>query len=162
MNARKVRAAHTKIRKGFLLSPMRLLLSPMRLQVYSALVKLGPSTSGEITRYLSTSRTGNPSYHRRLSELARLGVVTRTRGFTCSVTGRKADVWQANGELPRDKMLPRSPKGISKEALYLGLSEIYFLIHRYRRLEPNYNAPQHLLDLCGWIGRRGAAMSARK
>lgn len=155
MNARKVRAAHTKIRKGFL-------LSPMRLQVYSALVKLGPSTSGEITRYLSTSRTANPSYHRRLSELARLGVVTRTRGYTCSVTGRKADVWQANGELPRDKMLPRAPKGISKEALYLGLSEIYFLIHRYRRLEPNYNAPQHLLDLCGWIGRRGAAMSARK
>lgn len=137
------------------------LLSPARLRVFADLVHHGPSTAGEITKRLSTVRTANPSFHRRLSELEFLGVVERKRRTLCPVSGRSADLWEITGKLPCSSIVPRAPKGILKESMFLGLAEIYFLIHRYRRIEPNYNAPKHLNDLCFWISRHGVRKAMR-
>lgn len=153
MSKRELRATYDKIRKGFL-------LSPMRMQVYQFIYKHGPSTTGEINASLATSRTGNPSYHRRLAEMEELDVVRRVRS-KCRATGRVVDRWHLTGRLPRATSVPRYPKGILKETLYLGLEEIFFLIHRFRRLNPEYSAPKHLTDLCMWLGRRGMGLAKR-
>lgn len=79
------------------------LLSPMRLRVYNALCQFGPATSGELTVHLLKSgpNTGNPSFHKRLSELEDRGVAMRTRIRKDAHSGDEAWEWQVvTGALP--------------------------------------------------------------
>lgn len=146
---KEVRAAFKKIKKDKL-------LSPARMRVYAFLVRNGPSTAGEVTQALHADDTGNPSFHRRLAELARLGVVHRGEKFVCSVTGRMAVVWTPTEKLPKGKIEYRR-NGILRETLYLGVDEIGHLISRVQRVNKRYHPTKALIDLCDWLVHRAAS-----
>jgi len=76
------------------------LLSKMRQQVYEYLYHCGPATGAEIDRELKMVGGGRGHYHKRLSELERLGVAKRVGTRECKVTGRRAEMWDVTSSLP--------------------------------------------------------------
>lgn len=75
-------------------------LSKMRLQAFYGVCFYGPLTRSELDQRLKLPYEVNPSYHKRLSELARLGVVAVVGKRPCTVTGRICEVWAATGNKP--------------------------------------------------------------
>lgn len=76
------------------------LLSRMRLMVYEHLFKHGPLTRSELDNQLKGPNEVNPSYHKRLSELERQGVVKTVGRKACSITGRECELWDVTSALP--------------------------------------------------------------
>ena len=78
------------------------LLSRMRCRVYDCLYQHGPMTAGELTHMLKGPNEVHPSYHRRLDELAVLGVAQRIPGGErpCKVTGYVCTLWDVTDALP--------------------------------------------------------------
>ena len=64
------------------------ILPKQRAMVYKAVFAFGPITGRELNRDLA-----GPSYHKRLSELERLGVIREDGVKKCGVTGRNAVAW---------------------------------------------------------------------
>lgn len=76
------------------------LLSRMRFVVYDHLFHHGPLTAVELSSQLKGPKEVSPSYHKRLSELERLGVVRTVDRRECSITGREAELWDVTSRLP--------------------------------------------------------------
>lgn len=53
-----------------------------------------PMTANEITAVLKSDDEVNVSYHKRLSELERAGIIKRADSRKCTVTGRTACTWR--------------------------------------------------------------------
>ena len=89
------------------------LLSPMRLRVYNALRQFGPATSGELTvQFLKMGpNIGNPSFHKRLSELEDRGVAVRTSIRKDKYSGDEAWEWQAVSDILPVKPQKKANKG---------------------------------------------------
>lgn len=64
-------------------------------KVYRALHQLGPSTGSEIDDHFKSRST-----HKRLSELKRMGYVSCVGSRPCKITGKRAQIWKANLEVP--------------------------------------------------------------
>ena len=76
------------------------LLSKMRLKVYEHLFNHGPLTRSELDSQLKGPAEVNPSYHKRLSELERQGVIRTVGRKACSITGREVELWDVTANLP--------------------------------------------------------------
>jgi hypothetical protein len=77
------------------------LLSGMRLEAYKAIYTHGPMTGRELDLYMYGVAGQGRDYHKRLSELAALGVVREVERRPCNVTGKQAYVYDViPGALP--------------------------------------------------------------
>ena len=76
------------------------LLSAQRLEVYEALCRRGPQTGMELEAWLTPQGHARGHKHKRLSELARLGLVRERPARRCRVTGHMAVEWEALDQLP--------------------------------------------------------------
>lgn len=74
--------------------------------VYDHVYKNGPLTANELNVALAKPGEKVPGYHKRLSELERIGVVTRTGARDCKVTGREAVTWDVTDSLPKKDKAP--------------------------------------------------------
>lgn len=80
------------------------LLSERRLQVYEALFRHGPCTSGELFARALVGKTNlsvMTQSRARFTELRDLGVIREVGVKKCTATGRNAIVWDVTGGLPR-------------------------------------------------------------
>ena len=100
------------------------LVSKMRLRVYDWLYRSGPSTQSEVTAGLKGQGEVNPSYHKRLSELERQGLVESVSERPCSITGRNCIAWQTT-DLCMPRPLPKAKKSKAKT-----IEELDLLIDR--------------------------------
>lgn len=62
--------------------------------VLQALIDCGPMTRSELDKSLAGPGEVNPSYHKRLSELERLGLVRAGKRRPCRVSGRTCIEWE--------------------------------------------------------------------
>lgn len=53
-----------------------------------------------------SAKIGIPSAYRRLSEVARLGLVKKSSSRPCSVTGRKASTWEKDDSPQKQDLRP--------------------------------------------------------
>lgn len=81
------------------------LLSRMRWLVYDYLFRHGPATSREIDDGMRSPGEVRPSYHKRLSELERLGVACVV-GEKVDSTGHTAVLWDVTSALPAGVIAP--------------------------------------------------------
>ena len=70
-------------------------LSRQRMAVFELLVKHGPLTGRELDRLQRAAGETGADYHKRLSELKRLGYAKDVRKRPCRVTGKMAWEWVA-------------------------------------------------------------------
>lgn len=92
-------------------------LSRMRLRVYDWRYTNGEATRSELDQGMKSAGEVNPSYHKRLSELERMGLVSVMHERPCKVTGRVCMAWETTNltnPLPLTK-----PKNKSKRVLAL-------------------------------------------
>ncbi len=75
-------------------------LNEMQLEVLAGMFTHGPATGVELTAKMKTPAQVSLSYHKRLSELERMGAVYVVRRRPCSVTGRRAIEWDVTAGLP--------------------------------------------------------------
>lgn len=76
------------------------LLGRMALEVYEALCRRGPMTGREIDAFLARPGETRTSYHKRLPELARMGLARSLPARPCVVTGQLAVAWEALDRMP--------------------------------------------------------------
>lgn len=88
------------------------LLSRTRWLVYETLFQKGPCTARELDKWLATPGDTKTSYHKRLSELERMGVVQTVGERPCSMTGVNATLWDVTDRLPikYEKKMPMYQK----------------------------------------------------
>jgi len=91
-------------------------LSRMRWKVYEHLFHHGPLTRSELDSRLKGPKEVNPSYHKRLSELERQGVVKTVGRRACSITGRECELWDVTANLPVAFVREQSKEQLFKEA----------------------------------------------
>lgn len=130
------------------------LLSRMRWIVYDDLAMNGPSTAGEVTNRLMGAKVGNPSYHRRLSELEELKIVHRTGTRTCNITGYDAEVWEViPNALPQGKIKPRVGHTPKRRQIASALESILDLIE-FKEANGGYVVSADLMDTFRWLAHR--------
>ena len=83
-------------------------LSDMRWRVYDFLYKNGPLTGRELDAKMASPNETRTSYHKRLTELERMGLVCIVTERNCHVTGHMAIEWDVT-----DK---KEPKPLVKSA----------------------------------------------
>jgi len=76
------------------------LVGRVQLEVYELLARRGPLTGREIDAALARPGESRTSYHKRTSELARMGLVAEAGHRPCGVTGHQAVTWRALDRLP--------------------------------------------------------------
>lgn len=76
------------------------LLSRVRLLVWEELARRGPVTGRELDAALAQPGETRTSYHKRLSELQRVGLARVVGTRACRVTGREAEAWEAVDAIP--------------------------------------------------------------
>lgn len=81
------------------------LVTRMRLKVYNWIYENGPATRSELDAALRGPGEVNPSYHKRLSELERMGIVETAPERACGVTGRNC-VTRQTTDLASPRPLP--------------------------------------------------------
>ncbi len=72
----------------------------MQKRVYSVVYNQGPMTANEINQACLQEGEVAPSYHKRLSELERMGVVQRVGVRACKVSGRECEAWDVTDSMP--------------------------------------------------------------
>jgi len=100
-------------------------LGAMQFQVYEFLFRKGPSTAGEVNAGLAFQGQVSASFHKRLSELERMGVVDREDVRPCRVTGRNAITWKTTNRLPSKALIEPNTNRLTiherrEIAFYLG------------------------------------------
>jgi hypothetical protein len=138
-------AAYNEIRESGLLSRMRWV-------VYDHLYHHGPLTRTEVDLNLKRDDEVNPSYHKRLSELERVGVVTTVGRKTCAITGKECELWDVTDALP----IPVEPNKLTRptrKELAEAASELRDIYRSLRRWgHPGFS--DNLLRVCRWMASR--------
>jgi hypothetical protein len=116
MRATSVAAYHEIVAKG--------LLPKARLRAYTDVYDNGPVTSRELE-----DRTGDPNGHRRLRDLADLGVIEEVGTRVCRITGMEVIAWSVNGNLPSGRVQtvtgPPRPRKAELEEVVGILRKVY-------------------------------------
>jgi len=76
------------------------LLSKKRLEVYRAILKTAPCTSGEAFSIMTTKENQISQSRARFTELRELGVVYEKGNRKCKITGRNVIEWDLTDKLP--------------------------------------------------------------
>lgn len=97
------------------------LLSTLRLQVYRAVVTVGPMTAQECWHYLrdQRAREGDARINGitpRFSELERLGVIHEVEKRPCTITGNICVVWGTTNQRPLPTSALRGRSRAAKKA----------------------------------------------
>ena len=101
------------------------LLSKKRLEVYVAILKKAPCTSGEAFAIMTTKENQISQSRARFTELRELGVIYEKGLKKCTITGKNVIEWDLTDKLPVDFKNPnKSKKQKKNEALEL-LRELY-------------------------------------
>lgn len=74
-------------------------LSDMRWRVYDFLYKYGPLTGRELDAKMASPNETRTSYHKRLSELERMGLAYIVAERICFVSGHQAIVWDVTSKM---------------------------------------------------------------
>lgn len=83
-------------------------LSRMRWRVYRTVYHHGPLTAHELDERLAQHGETKTSYHKRLSELLRVGVCRVVGERPCNITGRIAMLWDVTDKLPTKYEKPQT------------------------------------------------------
>lgn len=128
------------------------LLTKQRLKVYRYLYLHGPMTSGE---YFFKSNNGNPvkaltQNRARFTELREMGAIAEIGVKKCTVTGRRALLWQTTDKIP--KPLPKKKTNqqiIAQLKEQRGLMIRKFVLTNYREKSHDFKLEkmQHYFDL---------------
>lgn len=119
------------------------LLSKVRWLVYSHLYTHGPLTGSELN-----SQMGGVGYHKRLSELERLGVATTVGRKTCSVTGMECELWDVTANLPTGSITSSSTKP-TRAQFVDAIQELRTVHAEMQKLGKPFS--QNLANVLGWI-----------
>jgi hypothetical protein len=98
------------------------LLSKKRMEVYEALIKFGPCSSGELIKYAKLQKDGIPVQARaRLNELEERKVAEVIETRPCKITGNKVKIYRVIDALPVNPQRPEKirPKGYVKCVEYM-------------------------------------------
>ena len=125
------------------------LLTGMRELVAKCVYDHGPMTHNELDSRLKGHKEINPSYHKRLSELGRMGVIERVGERACSITGNLCELWDISGRPP--KKLEASRTVPSAKDFDAALSEL----HQINVALGGQFSPE-LVRVCTWMKRRGS------
>ena len=101
------------------------LLSKTRLQVYLAILKNAPCSSGEAFATMTTKENQISQSRARFTELRELGVIYEKGEKQCSITGRNVIEWDLTDRLPVNiKKTNKTKKQRTNDALN-SLRELY-------------------------------------
>jgi len=92
MRATSLKAYHDIVASG--------LLTKMRLEVFTELWKNGPLTQTQVDHNLKSDRVVNASFHKRLSELERMGTIARVGTTVDPVSGMNVYLWDVTEKMP--------------------------------------------------------------
>jgi len=126
-------------------------LSKMRWIVYDCLFRHGPLTSREVDNGLGPGED-RPSYHKRLSELERMGVVTTVGRKVCSVTGKECELWDVTAlatPIPLDAA-SKSPSRKDRQAAAEELRDIYKTLVA----QGHQGFSDNLVRVCKWLAAK--------
>lgn len=102
------------------------LLTKRRLEVYEAIYNSAPCTSAEAMRGRINSTNVLSQSRARFTELRELGVIYEKGEKKCSVTGRKAILWDLTDKLPiKTKLLNNTNKKRRIDDALNALRELY-------------------------------------
>jgi len=119
------------------------LLSRVRWLVYAHLYANGPLTGTELN-----AQMGGVGYHKRLSELERLGVVRTVGRKRCSVTGMECETWDVTANLPTGSTTSSGTKP-SRTEFGQALAELRVVHAEMQKLKIPFS--QNLVNVLGWI-----------
>ena len=123
------------------------LLSTQRMKVYVCLWEAGePMTGTEI----NTTLRGK-SYHKRLSELQRLGVIEEVGTRYCRVTGHECVVWDVTGNLPEDAVTSR-PTRPTPNTIKRALQQVKAMEHAWIIVSPDEDLCEEFSQTMKWLG----------
>ena len=101
------------------------LLSKTRLQVYLAILKNAPCSSGEAFATMTTKENQISQSRARFTELRRLGVIYEKSVRPCKVTGRNVIEWDLTDRLPVNIKKSNTTKKQSVDDALNLLRELY-------------------------------------
>jgi len=101
------------------------LLSKKRLQVYEAILKLAPCTSGEAFATMTTKENQISQSRARFTELRELGVIYERGEKKCSITGRNVIEWDLTDRLPINIKKSNKTKKDKVDAVLNSFRELY-------------------------------------
>tara|TARA_R110000744_G_scaffold334086_1_gene439458 strand:+ start:57 stop:479 length:423 start_codon:yes stop_codon:yes gene_type:complete len=101
------------------------LLSKKRLEVYEAILKKAPCTSGEAFATMTTKENQISQSRARFTELRELGVIYEKDVRKCRITGVNVIEWDLTNKLPINAKLSKTNKKDKKEKALNVLRELY-------------------------------------
>ena len=111
------------------------LLSKKKLQVYEAILKLAPCTSGEAFATMTTKENQISQSRARFTELRELGVIYERGEKKCSITGRNVIEWDLTNRLPVNIKNTIKTKQQKKDEALKSLRNLYN--KRYKKINDN-------------------------
>ena len=101
------------------------LLSKKRLEVYRAILKKAPCSSGEAFATMTTKENQISQSRARFTELRDLGVIYEKGEKKCSITGRNVIEWDLTDRLPANIKKPKTTKQHRIDNALNSLRELY-------------------------------------
>tara|TARA_B110001452_G_scaffold119868_1_gene99454 strand:+ start:121 stop:543 length:423 start_codon:yes stop_codon:yes gene_type:complete len=101
------------------------LLSKKRFEVFEAILKTAPCTSGEAFSTMTTKENQISQSRARFTELRELGVIYEKDVRKCRITNRNVIEWDLTGRLPKDVKLSKNNKKTRSENALNALRELY-------------------------------------
>lgn len=101
------------------------LLSKKRFEVFEAILKTAPCTSGEAFATMTTKENQISQSRARFTELRELGVIYEKDVRKCRITNRNVIEWDLTGRLPKDVKLLKNNKKTRSENALNALRELY-------------------------------------
>ena len=101
------------------------LLSKKRFEVFEAILKTAPCTSGEAFSTMTTKENQISQSRARFTELRELGVIYEKDVRKCRITNRNVIEWDLTGRLPKDVKLSKNNKKTRSENAVNALRELY-------------------------------------
>lgn len=125
-------------------------LGESQLKVLKLLTDQGAMTGSEVNSALDSH-----SGHKRLSELAQMGVIRAGNPRICRVTKREAIAWEVTGRLPVKKA-PSPDTTPSRKQFEGALAEIRALIQFRRLHDKSYALSDDLTQVGLWLRKKTA------
>jgi hypothetical protein len=101
------------------------LLSKKRLEVYRAILKKAPCSSGEAFATMTTKENQISQSRARFTGLRDLGVIYEKGEKKCSITGRNVIEWDLTDRLPANIKKPKTTKQHRIDNALNSLRELY-------------------------------------
>lgn len=115
-------------------------LTKMQFRAYEFLYNNGPLTGNEIDK-----KSGSTSYHKRLSELEKNGVIATKVKRICSISGVEDHEWDVTSFIPATRAKSDTPSRPKRDQI---AAAVAFIEDMYRLITKNY---KDLSDRHNWV-----------